>query len=119
MNARGWFTLLVRGSGFVFLLWGAIGMVSQFAYLAEAAWTNAGVTALGATRGLWDQFIPYLPWVMEIGVGVYLLASGGWIVDRFVAITVGKCVRCGYDLSEISEGACPECNLSVDYSKPN
>lgn len=47
--------------------------------------------------------------------GAYLLFGGRLLINRFCSEVVGRCDRCGYDMSgsKGAAGGCPECGLGI------
>ncbi|HZW09108.1 MAG TPA: hypothetical protein VFF69_04320 [Phycisphaerales bacterium] len=109
MNARGWFTLVVKGIGLWAVVFGAAGLVE--AYFGRPsrqglAFMGAGGPPLMTTsdiRSMADELV----WLVA---GAYLLFGGKLLINGFCAEVVGRCPKCRYDLAGVASGAkCPEC----------
>jgi hypothetical protein len=115
MNERGWFTLLVRGVGLVFAgkgLYGTLGLVLfALAQLVSPLWP--GLSSWGPVDNWSYLFFISLGPLVCFGLGLYLLFRGDWLVDRFCRETVGRCGRCGYDVTGVAAVDCPECRAPL------
>src|SRR5262245_61134316 len=49
----------------------------------------------------------------QLGLGLYLLLEGRWVIGRIVRGLEGTCPRCGYDITGNQSGRCPECGTKL------
>ena len=114
MNERGWFTLLVRGTG----LWFAISSIRSVGSLLvnigflwyESVNQNPAGVRYPSTSSI--SISSNGGSVLGLIAGLYLLFFGGTLVNWLCRTVVGRCVACGHRLSG-DEPACPECGVPV------
>ena len=110
MKFRMWFRLVIKAVGLLLLSQAVPGLV-RVAVIALDESMNYGYT------GFWRaQHWPYaLQPLSEQGVliafGLYLLFGGKWLLNRCVPIDK-FCSECGYNISKVKSGRCPECGAS-------
>lgn len=49
---------------------------------------------------------------VELGLGLYVFFGGQWIADLAIPSNRPYCHECGYDLSKVTRGICPECGTT-------
>jgi len=56
----------------------------------------------------------------QFALGLYMFLNGRWIIGRLLRGLDGACPRCGYDITGVVGGRCPECGakLPEDQSRP-
>ncbi len=83
MNHRVWFTLVVRAIGLLFVGFtvGSLpGFVSQVIAHSQNDWGESRLFAIGPAL-LWTT-LAYLGTFVQLGLGLYLLLGGKWLIDR-------------------------------------
>lgn len=106
MSDYTWFKLLVRAIGVLLIGFGAPY------FIATVWWGIASLRQDGGMLGA--QFVIYSGFtILSTGLqslfGLYLLFGGRWIIRYCLSDVRSRCVFCGYDLSGITSGVCPEC----------
>lgn len=112
MNERGWFTLLVRGTGLWFAVSSVRGVGSLLLNLgfiwyekinpnpATIRFPSTSTISISGNGGA----------VLGLIAGLYLLLFGGRLINWLCESVVGRCVACGHRLPG-EEAACPECGV--------
>jgi len=54
----------------------------------------------------------------QLALGIYLFLKGDWVIRRVLAEINGRCAVCGFDLSNVKSGSCPECNTPFKKLEP-
>lgn len=115
MNERGWFTLLVRGLGLFFAL-SASGSVSTILAGLVVSWINkppnTQFAPFGAGSTMQYSLLQGIAHLIPLAAGLYLLFSGGRLIDWLCKSVVGCCTACGHRLGG-DEAACPECGVRI------
>ncbi len=109
MNDRVALTCAMRLGGFVLIAYSLpqLGMVLYGLWQLLFVDTGAG-GALG-TR-FFEQFLfSGIASVPALLLGLHLVLSGEWLVDRWARRVVGLCARCGYERGSKDSARCPEC----------
>jgi hypothetical protein len=106
-----WFKLLVRLVGLLLIglslpsvLW-QIGRI-----LASTISASPTRTSSSMSYELWSG-VPYLlGYGVQLGLGIYLLRGGEWVIRKILAEIHGRCSVCGFDIQNTKGSTCPECN---------
>src|SRR5262249_55089189 len=112
MTDYSWFKLLVRAIGLLLLGIGAPQLLSSIITICsrflggELQWQimapmYVGLVAEGAA---------------QMGFGLYLLLGPENLIARCLGGVRGRCAACGYDISTITTGICPECGTEFKAS---
>ncbi|MFI4897735.1 MAG: hypothetical protein ACIARR_07910 [Phycisphaerales bacterium JB059] len=112
MNERGWFTLLVRGTGLWFTLSSIRGVGSLLINIGFVWYEKINPTP-GNVRFPSTSTISISGnggAVLSLLAGLSLLFFGGRLIDWLCRSVVGRCVACGHRLSG-EEPVCPECGV--------
>lgn len=103
-----WFQLVVRAIGILVLalsvpnaIWTVMWAIGQV-MAGDPGFLGPGEQVLSIAVSLIGAFV-------QVAVGAYLLFGGRALVAYCVARVGDRCVRCGYDVSAVSTGVCPEC----------
>lgn len=116
MNERGWFTLLVRGIGLTFAgmgLYGSAALLLTAVVQLLSPWWPAGFSISGRLTD-WNYLLYAGAGPLgSLLLGLYLLFKADWLIARFCREVVGRCGRCGYDISGLTSGECPECRAPL------
>lgn len=105
-------TVLVRVVGVVLLVWNLPRVYEAWSMWGQVsrarALSSAGMVATKAVSDAWSGLVE-AAWPPVAGV-VLLLGAG--VVARLVMLGLpgpGACASCGYDLTGVKSGKCPEC----------
>jgi len=123
MTARSFATVCVRLLGLLFLLLGIALLAGQvFPLLAYMQWINWDLTAFLPS---FDRAMFYGLNANHVGgsivctsLGWYLLFRGRRVLVWIVRGLGDECTSCGYDLTGVKGGKCPECGASVRPEAP-
>jgi hypothetical protein len=114
MKHKAWFRLLLK----------AIGVLSIVLSLPEFVAASIGFVSEGIQSGFAQfEFIELLVSILYyvgkpaigIGIGLYLIFGGAWLVNLCIPSNRPYCPECGYDLSESSHDRCPECGVNIAH----
>lgn len=112
MSDYGWFKLLVRAVGILLLglslpmaLWSVGDMLVR---MFDPAYGGA---PLASVVGL---YLPGLAgYLAQAGIGLYLLCGSERLIAWCIAGVKGRCAECGYDITAVPGGVCPECGVKI------
>jgi hypothetical protein len=112
MNERGWFTLLVRGTGLWFVASSARGVGALLLNLVFVWYEkiNPNPTGVRYPSTATISISGNGGAVLGLLVGLYFLLFGGKLINWLCQSVVGRCVACGHRLTG-EEPACPECGV--------
>src|SRR5690348_8345248 len=113
MSDFGWFKLLVRALGVLFLGLGVPHVLQVGAVLAiDWIWARGGASQRG-----WGTLISNAPYLLAYGAqaafGYYLLMRGQLLIEHCLLGVRGRCAGCGYDLAAVTGPECPECGSPI------
>lgn len=118
MKHVSWFKLLLRAIGIVLI---GLALPKMGGVLVEL-----GVGVYYRLRGdledpqtteqlarAWWSLIWHLGYVLQLGLGLYLLFDARWLVRVCVHDAAMRCPACKYDLTGAAPGVCPECGVKL------
>ena len=113
MSDFGWFKLLIRALGVLFL-----GLAApQLLRILASVFIELVGARPGLPRGGWDPLLVNLPSLVGYGVqtaiGYYLLVRGALLIEHCLRGVRGRCAACGYNLKGITGPECPECGTAI------
>jgi hypothetical protein len=115
MKHKTWFRLAMKLIGILLIGFGLPQFVTDAVnYISWREWYLAqGRTPDGALPEWLSIALTLMPSGLQSAFGVYLLAGGGWIIDKCIPSNRPYCPECGYDLTHTKSEACPECGTAA------
>jgi hypothetical protein len=106
-----WFKLLVRLVGL--LLIGLAGPMVLW-YIGRMLTSTIPNSPTRTSYSFRYEIMTALPGILAYGaqlaLGMYLFLKGDWVIRKVLAEINGRCSVCGFDLTNVKSGSCPECN---------
>jgi len=98
--------VLLRLLGLYFMVQGVAGAISAVVYSTmlfadEASYTAVSTLAFPASRFAWSS--------VSLLLGLYFFFGARKVVANVIEGTGPHCNRCGFDMSGVPGGQCPEC----------
>lgn len=112
MHTFAWYVLLLRVIGVVFVGIGLPHAIESGANFING-WVNGQSPILLMTWGDVGGMVVtvvYAFWML--GLGLYLLFGGKWLVRKSLKGLAGQCVMCGYAIEGNLADRCPECGAA-------
>lgn len=110
-------TIGVRMLGLILVLWYAGSIARVLSLLAFHLLGRYRVDPVEMVIGIGAAGAPESLNLGLFGLGVYMFLSGRWIISRITRGLTwsggGTCLKCGYDISAVESGRCPECGTKI------
>jgi len=120
MKHKTWFRLVIKAIGVLLSALAMPSFVRETIMILDAAFGGAlsgGALPYSMVPGhlLLSWSLQILPTLTQLGVGIYLVVGGAWIVNKCIPSNRPYCPECGYDLSHHAASAsnCPECGVAL------
>jgi hypothetical protein len=113
-----WFTLLIRAIGVLVAALCVEPCIAWTAYFLGSVVRGDG--SIGTSTGaLISRIGSAVAPFAQLAVGLYLIFGGRWLIVRCIGALYGRCPVCGYDVSHLSAGPCPECGVPLPPVLPH
>lgn len=109
MNEIVWAKLLLRVVGILLIGLGAPRVLDMAAAIFQMAVFGQGIRFEFASV----YIASLLGAVVQTGFGVFVLAGGPFLMGLLLRGIGKQCLRCGYDISAVPSGPCPECGETL------
>ena len=122
MNPLSLVTIGVRALGLVLVLWHADSVARVTAFVLYYLFGRMSLDPVELLIGMNASNRPESLNLGLFALGLYLFFSGRWVISR---LTRGlswpggsTCAKCGYDISAVDSGRCPECGTKIHAGAP-
>lgn len=107
MKHKTWFRLVLKAIGILII-------ATNIPTVITFGWTILVDYQKGAGLWTWDSWLAgsVIGHAAGVGIGVYLLFGGEWLLNQIIPSNRRYCPDCGYDVSESpSATKCSECGV--------
>jgi hypothetical protein len=106
-----WFKLLLRLIGLLLI---GLGGPMVLWYVGRMLTSSIPSSPTRTSYSFRYEIISSLPGLVgygsQLALGIYLFLRGDWVIRKVLAEINGRCAVCGFDLTNVKGGSCPECN---------
>jgi hypothetical protein len=117
MNPVTLVTIGIRALGLVLVLWHAGGVARLVMFALFHLFGRIRIDPVELLLGVGASGAPESLNLALFAFGLYLFFSGRWVISRLTRGLSwpggGTCARCGYDVSAVESGRCPECGTKL------
>ncbi|MCH8344127.1 MAG: hypothetical protein IH983_09070 [Planctomycetes bacterium] len=119
MKHKTWFRLVLKAIGVLLVglsLPDIVKLVAQMGHFSVSRSFASGRFPVPPPPNwwwVWNLVAEAIGHLLELGVGLYLLLGGKWIVNLCIPSNRPYCPECGYDLSKATSANCPECGVKL------
>ncbi len=118
MKHKTWFRLVLKAIGILLV---GLSLPDLVKFVAQMGHFSVGSFASGRFPvpppptwwWVWNLVPEVIGHLLQLGLGLYLLFGGKWIVNLCIPSNRPYCPECGYDLSKAGSANCPECGVKL------